>query len=201
MTSLLPYDLQSLFSRREGALNSSPAVGSQAPSLPTGIDSWQTQGGPGTLVAFVRHCGCPFAEEEVKNLIEASKTNPGLRVVVITHAERDVAENWFREVGRDDFPSTTHPILIDDPSTRLYATWGIGELSWGGLFNLSMLSRLRELASTKGISNRKTGKGSQRWQNSGGFAVDRTGKVTWAKVASDAGDTCDYVKAAESLKA
>lgn len=58
----------------------------------------------------------------------------------------------------------------------------------------SLLERKKE-----GIVNTTTGGGSWRWQNSGGLAVNTSGKVTWVKVAQDAGDVCDYVEAAKSL--
>ena len=50
-----------------------------------------------------------------------------------------------------------------------------------------------------GIDLRPTGKGSYRWQNSGGFAVDRQGKVRWRKVARDSSDVCDYREAARTV--
>lgn len=47
--------------------------------------------------------------------------------------------------------------------------------------------------------NTKTGSSSDRWQNSGSFAIDGNGVVKWKHVAEHAGDTCDYEKAVERL--
>jgi hypothetical protein len=93
----------------------------------------------------------------------------------------------------DDFPQSRVTLLAD--STReLYAAWGLGALPLTGLFSWAMVGELRALAS-QGIKNRRTGAGSWRWQNSGGFVVDAAGKVRWHKVATHAGDTVDYAAA------
>lgn len=55
-----------------------------------------------------------------------------------------------------------------------------------------MVNELMNLKNNEGIVNTTTGAGSWRWQNSGGFAVDKEGKVKWVKVAKDAGDMCPY---------
>lgn len=50
-----------------------------------------------------------------------------------------------------------------------------------------------------GIVNTATGAGSNRWQNSGGFAVNSKGIVTFVKIAEHAGDMVDYEVAVKSL--
>ena len=50
-----------------------------------------------------------------------------------------------------------------------------------------------------GIVNTTTGAGSNRWQNSGGFAVNSKGVITFVKIAEHAGDMVDYEVAAQSL--
>lgn len=55
-----------------------------------------------------------------------------------------------------------------------------------------MLTELQSLRK-EGIVNTKTGKGSWRWQGSGGLSVNSEGKVLWGvKVSKDAGDVCPY---------
>lgn len=62
-----------------------------------------------------------------------------------------------------------------------------------------MLRNVRALATQEGIKNTRTGEGSNRWLNSGGFAIDTTGTVCWGKVAKDASDVCDYKEALQTL--
>jgi len=64
--------------------------------------------------------------------------------------------------------------VIADPEYKVYDSFGIGQLGYGGLFSMSMVTELRSLAS-KGIKNTQTGQGSNRWQNSGKY-TDRKKK-------------------------
>lgn len=90
--------------------------------------------------------------------------------------------------------------LVPNPTRSLYAAFGFGVLSYGGLFSRSMINELLSLKRERGIVNTATGKGSDRWQNSGGIAVDSKGIVRWTKLAKDAGDRCRWGEAFEALK-
>lgn len=61
-----------------------------------------------------------------------------------------------------------------------------------------MITSLLDLKKV-GIVNTATGPGSNRWQNSGGFAVNSKGIITFVKIAVHAGDLVDYEVAAKSL--
>ena len=61
-----------------------------------------------------------------------------------------------------------------------------------------MITELQKLRK-EGIVNTQTGNGSWRWQNSGGFAVDKEGKIRWRKIAKDSSDMCDYAEAAKTI--
>ena len=67
------------------------------------------------------------------------------------------------------------------------------------MVNGSIMTSLKALKESEGIDLTPTGKGSWRWQNSGGFAVDREGKIRWRKVATDSADVCDYLEAAKTV--
>lgn len=60
---------------------------------------------------------------------------------------------------------------------------------------MANLKALKEV----GIVNTETVRGSNRWQNSGGFALDAEGIVRWQHVAIHAGDMCDYEEAVKTL--
>lgn len=97
MTSYLPVDIRSLLPRSGVPVACPlPKVGDAAPSLPS--VSWAAPGRKGTLVAFVRHCGCPFAEKETTDLMRIAKAEEGVQVVVIAHSERDIAQAWFESI-------------------------------------------------------------------------------------------------------
>lgn len=75
-----------------------PSIGSSAPSalgdlnLPSGI-------GSPVLVAFVRHCGCPFAEKEVKLLGAETRKHSDLHVVIVQHSAEAETKEWFERIG------------------------------------------------------------------------------------------------------
>ncbi|WWC85812.1 uncharacterized protein L201_000679 [Kwoniella dendrophila CBS 6074] len=174
-----------------------PEIDSKAPSLP-GLDL-EKEGKP-TLIAFVRHCGCPFAEKEINLLSEETQKNDHLRVVIVQHAERKQVDKWFDEIGGSKlFPDSTRFTLIPDPTRELYAKWGIGQLGWGGMINSGIMDNLKKLKENDGIDLRQTGTGSYRWQNSGGFAVSSEGTIKWRKIAKDSSDICDYFEAAKTV--
>ncbi|KAK4051566.1 hypothetical protein OIV83_002706 [Microbotryomycetes sp. JL201] len=190
-------DLKSLLPSQHPTVAPPLKVGSTAPLLP-GEPGFDTS----TIVAFVRHCGCPFAEKEVKTLAaEANDAWSGgreLRVVVVTMSSEAVSMEWFDNVGGKDFQHRDRVRLISDPDRTLYGQFGLGTLSFGALFGLETLKSLRGLAS-EGIVNTATRDGSNRWQNSGGFAIDRGGQIKWVHVAKDASDVSNWQEAKRSL--
>lgn len=97
------------------------------------------------------------------------------------------------------FPDSSRYTLVSDPTREIYAAWGIGTLGWGGMVNGRVMNALKTLKEGEGIDLTPTGKGSYRWQNSGGFAVDGEGKIKWRKLAEDSADMCDYEEAAKTV--
>ncbi|WVR03605.1 hypothetical protein IAU60_000597 [Kwoniella sp. DSM 27419] len=194
LASYIPA-IQSVLPRSSPTTAELPSIGSPAPALP----NVELKGHP-TLVAFVRHCGCPFAEKEVHNLAEQMKRNQELHVVIVQHSEEKQTREWFEAIdGPQLFTDSSRLHLIPDPQRELYAKWGIGALGWGGMINSTVMESLKTLKAEDGIDLRPTGEGSWRWQNSGGFAVDDQGTVRWNKVAKDSSDVCDYAAAARTI--
>ncbi|ORY56796.1 hypothetical protein BCR35DRAFT_284055 [Leucosporidium creatinivorum] len=188
-------DLISVLPTSHPPLSPLPTIGSAAPLPPKlGLQAYSED----TLIAFVRHCGCPFAESEVKQLAKVANEDASLKIVIVTMSDETAAREWFAAVG-GDFDDPSRVSLIADPSRELYAAFGVGTLPWSGLFGTAMLGPLSELAS-KGIKNRATAPGSARWQNSATFAVAKGGEVKWVHVAEHAGDMSDMEAAARSLK-
>ncbi|KAM0789765.1 hypothetical protein ACM66B_006618 [Microbotryomycetes sp. NB124-2] len=110
----------------------------------------------------------------------------------------DVSKEWFESVGGKDFQHQDRVRLISDPDRTLYGQFGLGTLPFTALFGFTALKNLRTLAS-EGIVNTATRDGSNRWQNSGAFAVDVDEQVKWVHVATDASDVSDWTAARQSL--
>lgn len=94
----MSFDLPTLYSllpRSSTPTAPLPEVGTPAPPLGD-IDLADSRP---TLVAFVRHCGCPFAEKEIKLLGAACAANERLRVVVVQHSDAETTGEWFERIG------------------------------------------------------------------------------------------------------
>lgn len=76
-----------------------PEVGAQAPSVPLGGVDLSSGIGKPALVAFVRHCGCPFAEKEVKILSEQARAHPEVQIFVVQHSREKETQEWFESLG------------------------------------------------------------------------------------------------------
>lgn len=149
----------------------------------------------------MRHCGCPFAEAEVKECLKIAKEQEGkgaegITIVIVTMAEENITDDWFNKITGTSPPSSL--ILLSDPTRELYASFGISTLPFTGLFSRPAIVNLKKLAS-KGIFNTETRAGSNRWQNSGGFAIAKGGEIKWVHEAKHAGDMGDYEEAKNSV--
>ncbi|KAH6890310.1 hypothetical protein B0T10DRAFT_485523 [Thelonectria olida] len=166
-----------------------PKVGARAPSslkliLPNGRP---------TLVVFLRHCGCPFAEKTFRSLVAMSNKYKDVRCVAISHSSAAATDEWLPKVGG----SWTVNVIVDE-ARDLYAQWGLGISSTWHVANPMTLWSAVRLAKDEDIWNSNTASGS-RWQMGGAFAVDRDGTVRWEHVARTADDIPHLEAAIESL--
>lgn len=98
MTQYLPVDIQSLLPRASPQTAKVPSVGDKAPDLPSQAGTSYSASKTGTLVAFVRHCGCPFAEKEVRLLGDVAKQHPNIQIVVVQHSDEQTTKKWWETV-------------------------------------------------------------------------------------------------------
>ncbi|KAK0509541.1 hypothetical protein JMJ35_007935 [Cladonia borealis] len=155
-----------------------PMIGSQAPSTPQ--LSFPPAPGKPVLIAFLRHCGCPFAEKTFLSLRSIASSHPSITCIAISHSDRPSTDHWLAAIG-----GAGDVRVIVDPERETYAQWGLGVSSlWHVLSPWSMWSVVR-LGREEGIWNRPTESGS-RWQESGAFAVDGEGVVRWGGSAERA---------------
>lgn len=68
--------------------------------------------------------------------------------------------------SKPKFASLDKVKVIADPEYKVYDSFGIGQIGYGGMFSWNVVKNLRSLAA-EGIKNTPTGQGSNRWQNSG----------------------------------
>ncbi|KAK6072079.1 hypothetical protein SCUP234_09349 [Seiridium cupressi] len=147
-----------------------------------------------TLIVFLRHCGCPFAEKTFKALTTiSSKYKDVLHCVAVSHSSPEATERWVVQVG-----GNWEVEVVVDHEREMYAQWGLGiSNSWHVLSPVS-LYKVFQLGKQENIWNRPTESGN-RWQTSGAFAVDKDGTVRWEQVATSADDLPNLDEAIRTL--
>ena len=149
-----------------------PVCGERAPAFP-----WRNEGPADAVVAFLRHDGCPFAENTVKQLRSWAEDHPHVVVYLVSHGEPGVTGPWLESIG-----GTGSLQLIQDPSRALYAAWGLGYTRlwhFAGPASLAGVVRLW----FRGIRNRSAS--GTRWQQAGMFLVE-DGVITWRHIPASA---------------
>ncbi|EME47044.1 hypothetical protein DOTSEDRAFT_20860 [Dothistroma septosporum NZE10] len=142
-----------------------------------------------TIIAFLRHCGCPFAEKTFLNMREAAKVHRDIDFIAVSHSEEDHTQKWLKSLPQyGSEPPNLHVIV--DSEREIYAAYGLGASSWAHVLAPSALSSVFQL-SKSGISNRPTESGS-RWQTSGTYAIGADGRVKWGGPASRSDDMPDF---------
>lgn len=201
-----------------------PSIGANAPSvsqlqLPTSDEK-------ATILTFLRHCGCPFAEKTFLSFRAAASTHPSINFVAVSHSDQIATDKWLEAVGGAD---NVHVIV--DSERELFARWGLGVSSFWHVLNPASMwnvyrlgkehgivssfpsllfpssyptrcgnaSSLNRKLLTRGLQwNRPTESGS-RWQTSGSFAVDRKGVVRWGGPAGRADFIPDFEEAVKAV--
>jgi alkyl-hydroperoxide reductase/thiol specific antioxidant family protein len=165
-----------------------PEPGEQARELPEpGL-----AGDRPAVVAFLRHTGCPFAEQTAVLVRDAAASEPDVDWVVVSHASARATARWRDAIG--GLPGVG---VLVDPGRIHYATWGLGRTSLSHFMGRRSLGDVARLA-RQGIRNRHPD--GTRWQRAGTFAVDEDGVVRFGHVPAYAGDLPDLDAAVEALR-
>ncbi|RMZ73002.1 defects in morphology 1 [Pyrenophora seminiperda CCB06] len=163
-----------------------PAVGQQAPATSKLIVP--ARNGKPTIVTFLRHCGCPFAEKTYLSLRAIAPAHPDVDFIAVAHSDQESTDRWLASLPNPSKNTQPNLQIVVDAEREAYAAWGLGNSSlWHILGSILGLSKLKE----DGISVRSTESGS-RWQTAGNFAVDGQGVVTWSRKDERADDMPDF---------
>ncbi|KAI4603565.1 hypothetical protein KJ359_003381 [Pestalotiopsis sp. 9143b] len=167
-----------------------PKTGEQAPV----VENFKLKTDKPTLIVFLRHCGCPFAEKTFKALTAiSSKYKDELHCVAVSHSSPEATERWVVQVG-----GNWEVEVVVDHEREMYARWGLPTSStWHVLSPLSLYKTF-QLGKQENIWNRATESGN-RWQTAGAFGVDADGTVRCVQVAASADDMPDLNEAVRTL--
>ena len=70
-----------------------PTVGQKAP--PTPKLNIPAKDGKPTIISFLRHCGCPFAEKTFLNMRDMAAAHRDVDWVAVSHSEQGATERWL----------------------------------------------------------------------------------------------------------
>ncbi|KAI0142827.1 hypothetical protein GGR57DRAFT_485321 [Xylariaceae sp. FL1272] len=166
-----------------------PEVGTPAPKHP----NLELPTDKPTIIVFLRHCGCPFAEKTFKSLTRLSTQHPEINFIAASHSSSESTERWVVSVGGN----WDVQVLIDE-ERDLYSLFGLPTSTTWHVFSPVALYNTLQLGKAEGVWNRPTESGT-RWQTAGAFAIDKDGIVRWKWVANRADDLADLDKAVTAL--
>src|SRR5690242_6084638 len=153
-----------------------PAPGTYAPTAPDLV----VAAGQPSIIAFVRHVGCPFAEATFHRLAPLSQAYPAVGFIAVSHATAAATAGWCAILG-----GAERVRIVVDTDRTLYAAWGLGLTDARHFLGARSLAAVARLAAS-GIRNRHPS--GTRWQTAGTFALDAAGIVRWRHIPAYAGD-------------
>ncbi|KAH7091023.1 hypothetical protein FB567DRAFT_558051 [Paraphoma chrysanthemicola] len=164
-----------------------PAVGDKAEATPK--LELALQDGKPTILSFLRHCGCPFAEKTFINLRALAPAHPHIQFVAVSHSDQAATDRWLAALPDPSKNIQPNLRIIVDAEREAYGAWGLGTSSfWHVLGSVPSVSKLDK---EEGIKVRSTESGN-RWQTAGNFGVDAQGIVRWSRKDERADDMPDF---------
>ncbi len=145
-----------------------PDIGAPVPERP---------GSDNSLILFLRHVGCPFAEQAVREARIWKEHHPDVTVFVVSHGSAEATMAWLKVIG-----GAGGLEVLTDPQRDLYGAWGLG---YSGGWHFMGIASLVGVVSLwpKGIYNRQAS--GTRWQRAGYFRV-RSGRLVWRCIPDSA---------------
>lgn len=101
-----------------------PEVGTKAPNSEQ--LTFPAPDGRATVITFLRHCGCPFAEKTFRAIKSMAVLHPDMHFIAVSHSDTPATEKWLSSV---EGPGQVG--LLVDSDRKLYAQWGLGVSSFG----------------------------------------------------------------------
>jgi hypothetical protein len=158
------------------------ALGERAPTL---------QFARPTVIAFLRHVGCPFAEASMRELVSLADAYAQLDVFAVSHAPDGDTRDWCAAIG-----GCGRVRVIIDVERAHYRAWGVPRTDWRHFAGRRALVGVWRML-LRGIRNRRAS--GTRFQSAATFAVDGGGVIVWKHVPAHAGQLADLAAARLAL--
>ncbi|KAH6719998.1 hypothetical protein DL95DRAFT_518427 [Leptodontidium sp. 2 PMI_412] len=121
-----------------------PEVGSKAPS--TSELSFPTSDGKPSVIAFLRHCGCPFAEKTFLGLRDLPSKDTSKNYVAVSHPSDSTTKNWLRSVGGE---GNVRVIVDENESYMENGAWSGSRWQTSGSFAVCKNGTVKWVAVSK----------------------------------------------------
>ncbi|GAB7332414.1 hypothetical protein MBLNU13_g04224t1 [Cladosporium sp. NU13] len=103
-------ELSSWFAPRDkDTIPDPPSIGSKAPST----SKIQLSSTP-LIIAFLRHCGCPFAEKTFLNLRETARAHRAISFVAVSHSSQSATDTWLASLPQAGSEPDNLQIVVDE---------------------------------------------------------------------------------------
>lgn len=186
-------ELSSWFAPKGEPPNPSPSIGSKAPQTPK-----IKLGSNPTILVFLRHCGCPFAEKTFLDLREVARHHRDVDFLAISHSSPSHTDSWLASLPQAGSEPDNLRVVVDE-QREAYTAWGLGVSGYGHVLSPSAMWEVWRLGREEGIWNRPTESGS-RWQMAGWFGIDGEGVVRWGRVAESADEIPDFEEGVSAVE-
>lgn len=113
-------ELNSWFSPKNPTTSEPPKPGDPAPTTP----NLPLDPNKKSILAFLRHCGCPFAEKTFLRLREAAKTHSDIAFIAVSHSDQASTDKWLKSLPQYGTEPSNLSIVVD-AEKEVYAKWGL----------------------------------------------------------------------------
>lgn len=140
------------------------------------------------MLAFLRHFGCIFCMEAMRDIAERREEIEGrnVKICLVHMAEYEVAEGYFKEYNLHNIDH------VSDPDCKFYEAFGLIKGNFNQLFGLQVWLRTAKLAykDFSALKRRQIGDGLQM----PGVFVIHDGQVIESYIHEKASDRPDYLQ-------
>lgn len=185
-------EFSSWFAPLSAADKSPPSIGDHAPKA----QKLPLSNTP-TIITFLRHCGCPFAEKTFLSFRDIARQHRDINFIAVSHSDEEATEHWLKSLPQAGSEPANLTVIVDS-HREAYQAWGLGASSWSHFLSPSALYETYRVGKEEGFWNRPTESGS-RWQRSGSWAVDSNDIVRWGRPSDAAGDIPRFEDAVTAL--
>ena len=127
-----------------------PSIGANVPST-SQLHLPEPDGNP-TLLTFLRHCGCPFAEKTFLSFRATASLHPSIHFIAISHSDQSATDKWLEAIG-----GAGNVRVIVDKDRELFAQWGLGMCSFWHVLSPAGLWNVYKLGRDQGIVSKFSG--------------------------------------------